>query len=79
MLEKVIPARDEPFFLIRASDVLGAGIVRLWVEQYRGLSGAASDMARMAWEHAEAMTARQRTHEPKTPDLPNTPAQERDS
>lgn len=64
-------------FLLRATDALAPELVRLWAERYRATRGYDLAMASKAWNHAAAMTAWQRTHKPKTPDLPTTPAQSR--
>lgn len=66
---RCIPA-DEPVFLIRGQDVVGAAAVRAWADLAEA-NGAKPDIIAVAREHAlkmEAWAAK------KTPDLPATPA-----
>jgi hypothetical protein len=57
---------DEPVFLIRGQDKVGAAVVRLWAS-YAESAGATPKIVRMAREHADRMDAWPKH---KAPDLP---------
>lgn len=62
---RLIPA-DEPVFLIRGQDVVGAMAVRHWAMLANG-HGASKEITRIACEHADRMDAWPKK---KTADLP---------
>lgn len=62
--------RDEPVFLLRATDEFAPELVTLWAERLVARGGDPR-MARMAFDQANAMRAWQRAHGSKVPDLPD--------
>ena len=58
---------DEPVFLIRGQDAVGADTVRDWAERAEA-NGADPEIVRVAREHAAKMDA---WPNKKTPDLPS--------
>ena len=63
---------DEPVFLIRGQDEIGAFIVRTWAS-HAEFVGASPEMIKLALDHADRMQE-WRTH--KVPDLPPRPTPE---
>ncbi|WP_186214433.1 hypothetical protein [Burkholderia gladioli] len=61
---RLVP-RDEPVFLIRGQDVVGAAAVRAWADLAEA-NGAAPDVLLMAREHADLMEG---WPHKKTPDI----------
>lgn len=69
-LAPLIP-EDEPVFLVRAQDMVGADTVRAWAEFAEGV-GADPDMVAAARNHAEAMDRWREEHGGgKVPDRPD--------
>ncbi len=64
--ENKIP-EDEPVFLIRGQDKIGAATVRMWAELALA-AGADPAMVASAWNHAKEMDLWQAKHG-KVPDL----------
>ena len=62
---RLIP-RDEPVFLIRGQDSIGADVVRHWAD-LASLNGASAEIVSIAREHADKMDAWPKK---KTADLP---------
>ena len=60
----------EPVFLLRSTDEFAPELVILWAERLVARGGDPR-MARMAFDHANAMRAWQRAHGAKVPDLPH--------
>jgi hypothetical protein len=65
--EGLIP-ENEPVFLIRGSDLVGAAAVRAWADLAEGI-GAKADIVERARKHADAMDDYS-TRNGKVPDLP---------
>jgi hypothetical protein len=63
---RLIP-RDEPVFLIRGQDRVGAAAVRAWADLGEE-NGASKDIVQVARDHADKMDAWPKK---KTPDMPN--------
>lgn len=60
---------QEPVFVLRAGDEFAPGLVTLWAEQMYARGGDPRLIA-MAHEQARRMSAWQRAHGSKVPDLP---------
>jgi len=65
-----IPA-DEPVFLIRSQDIVGAETVRFWA-LVAGAAGASLEIIKAASDQADAMEAWQKANGSKVPDLPES-------
>lgn len=65
---RLIP-EDEPVFLIRGQDKVGAATVRVWAD-FAEFEGASPEIVKMARDHADKMDAWAK----KAPDLPSDPA-----
>jgi len=61
---------DEPVFLIRSSDKVGAAAVEAWAN-LAAASGADFDMVRRAVSHARLMRQYADEHGEKVPDMPS--------
>ncbi|GIL13651.1 MAG: hypothetical protein BroJett038_23710 [Chloroflexota bacterium] len=61
---------DEPVFLVRGQDVVGAATVRAWADMAQD-AGAAREIVRIAREHAEKMAAwpKKKVADLKTPNF----------
>lgn len=59
---------DEPVFLIRAQDVVGAEVVRYWARKAYA-AGASDDIVKRAYDHANKMDVWSKK---KTPDVPSS-------
>lgn len=68
-LEEGIP-RDEPVFVLRASDVVAPDVVRFWARRAEAV-GADPSMVRDVLEHAASMDRWQLANGSKIPDYPS--------
>lgn len=65
---------DEPVFLVRGQDVVGAATVRAWADMAQD-AGAAPEIVRIARQHAEKMAAwpKKKVADLKTPNVISAP------
>ena len=64
----LIPA-NEPVFLIRAQDQVGATAVRAWAHQHR-VNGGSDTAYQLAMKHADLMEQWGKSHGTKAADVP---------